>query len=416
MKLAALYNRTNIFITITLLVIGAVINFYAINYIARTQLDQNLTEELAEVAAYVSTNNKLPKQVDFDEDQTTFIKTNQKTHEPVFYNTTFENPANGEAEPGRAVEGFVQLNGSNYKVIITISRESTEYHLRFAGMITLCLLFVLLLTVALANKYFLNGLWLPFYGLLHQIKHFNITEEQNFTLTNKRVDEFVELGNAIDNMSKRIHTDYQALKHFTDNASHEMLTPLAVILSKLDIVIQHPDLPPEAFDQIQDIYTATNKLSRLNQTLLLLAKIENNVIDDNDTVDIAELLIEKIKQFHELTMSKNIEIAENITTKNIQVSKYLIDILLNNLMSNAIRHNTDGGKIIIVLDDTKMVFANTGLPIPLNDSDIFERFKKGSESEGTGLGLTLVKNISKFYGWRLDYQYLDELHRFRITF
>jgi signal transduction histidine kinase len=415
MKLAAHYNRTNIFITVILLIVGAIINFFAINYIARQQLDQNLAEELAEVEAYVSTNNKLPKQLDFDEDQTVFIKTGHKNMEAVFFNTTFTNLKEKETEPGRAVEGIIHLNGVNYEVIITVSRESTEYHLRFVSLMTLGLLFILLLTMFIANKYFLKGLWRPFYGLLHQIKGFDITKEQNFKLTNECVDEFVELSTAIDSMSKRVQTDYRALKHFTDNASHEMLTPLAVIMSKLDIVIQH-QIPPKIFEHLQEIYTATNKLSRLNQTLLLLAKIENNVIDDSEAVEIGELLTAKIKQFQELIVGKNVQISENIYFKNIRASRYLIDILLNNLMSNAIWHNMDGGQIIVTLEENKLVFQNTGSQVRLKNSDIFERFKKGNKSEGTGLGLTLVKNICKFYDWEITYDYLDGLHTFQIVF
>jgi signal transduction histidine kinase len=416
MKLAAHYNRTNIVITVTLFIIGAVIYFFAINYIARKQLDRDLSEEVEEVVDYVSTNHKLPKQVDFDEDQTVFIKTVQKDIQPRFFDTIYVNPKEKENEPGRAVETIIQVNGSYYGVIITVSRESTEYLLQFIGIITLGLMVGLLLILFLANRYFLNGLWKPFYDLLHQIKGFNISEEKNFQLANKRVDEFVELSTAVNSMSARVRSDYQNLKHFTDNASHEMLTPLAVITSKLDTLIQHERLPPEIYEQIEDIYAATGKLSRLNQTLLLLTKIENKLIDDNEPIEMGTLIAEKVKQFQELISAKHINLAESLYEKNIIVSKYLIDILLNNLMSNAIRHNIDYGEMLIAMDQGRLVFQNTGLPIPLNEENIFERFKKGNKSEGTGLGLTLVKNICNLYDWEISYGYKDGWHIFQITF
>jgi len=416
MKLAVLYNRTNIIITVTLLIIGAVIYFFAINYIARSQLDNDLSEEVGEVVDYVSTNHKLPKQVDFDEDQTVFFKTDRKDIQPRFFDTIYVNPKEKENEPGRAIESIIRVNNSYYRVIITVSRESTEYLLQFVGIITLGLMASLLLILFLANRYFLNGLWKPFYALLHQIKGFNISEENNFKLTNERVDEFVELSTAIDSMSARVRNDYQHLKHLTDDASHEMLTPLAVITSKLDTLIQHERLPSEISEQIEDIYAATSKLSRLNQTLLLLTKIENNQVVGNESIDLNALLSDKIKQFHELILAKHITVTEKVGAKKIFGSKYLMDILLNNLISNAIWHNKDYGKLMVMLDDEEMVFQNTGILVALNQETIFERFKKGSKSEGTGLGLTLVENICKFYGWKISYDFKDELHSFKVVF
>ncbi len=416
MKLAAHYNRTNVLITLTLLIIGAVIYFFAINYIARKQLDNDLSEEVGEVVDYISANHKLPKQVDFDEDQTIFIKTDKKNIEPRFFDTVYVNSKEKENEPGRAVETIIRLNKSYYRVIITISRESTEYLLQFVGIITLGLMISLLLILFLANRYFLNGLWKPFHTLLNQIKGFNISEENNFNLTSNRVDEFAELSVAVDSMSKRVHNDYQNLKDLTDNASHEMLTPLAVITSKLDILIQHEQLPPGISEQIEDIYAATRKLSRMNQTLLLLTKIENNLIVGNEPVDLHILLTDKIKQFQELILAKHIVITENLSTKEVFVSKYLLDILLNNLLSNAIWHNNANGELIITLNEKQMLFQNTGSAVSLNKNNIFERFKKGSKSEGTGLGLALVENICKFYGWEVKYDFKDKLHSFRIAF
>jgi len=416
MKLAAHYNRTNILITVTLLIIGAAIYFFAINYIARKQLDRDLSEEIEEVEDYVNTNNKLPKQVDFDEDQTVFTKTDQKNLETRFFDTTYINPKEKKAEPGRAIESIIRLNGSDYKVIISVSRESTEYLLQFVGVITLSLMAGLLLILFLANRYFLNGLWKPFYDLLQQIKLFNISEEKNFKLSGGQVSEFIELSAAVESMSARVRNDYRNLKDLTDNASHEMLTPLAVITSKLDILIQNETLPLEIYEQIEDIYAATGKLSRLNQTLLLLTKIENNMINGSETIDLSVLLADKIKQFNELILAKRISVNERLSAKDVFASKYLIDILLNNLISNAIWHNKDDGELVIILNERELIFQNTGTPVALNKDTIFERFKKDSKSEGTGLGLTLVENICKFYAWEINYDFKDELHSFKINF
>jgi len=195
-----------------------------------------------------------------------------------------------------------------------------------------------------------------------------------------------------------------------------MLTPIAVITSKLDTLIQDERLKAEQFTQITDIYAATNKLSRLNQSLLLLVKIDNDLIHDTATFNLKDIILEKIHQFQELNQNKQIEIIELLGDKEITASKYLIEILINNLFNNAIKHNTTRGKIYIELTPNELVFKNTGESGPLKSGEIFERFKKGKNSDGTGLGLTIAKNICSQYNFNLTYSYESLLHTFKIVF
>jgi signal transduction histidine kinase len=416
MKLSAHYNKASIIITIVVLLAGAVIYFFAINYITRNQLDRDLKEEISEVIDYINLNGKLPQQVEFDEDQTVFLKTNQENLPLRFFDTVYKNVKEKKTEDGRAISGLVSLNGQHYIVTITVSSEDTKYLVQIIAIITLLLVVGLLLILFITNKYILNGLWKPFYETLGELKTFNISDNKGFPLKPNKVDEFTELNMAVHSMSSRVKNDYQHLKHFTENASHEMMTPLAVITSKLDTLIQDESLKPEQYEQITDIYSATSKLSRMNQSLLLLIKIENNLIEDAELLSLDILIIQKIRQFQELILTKNIEVIENLENKKILVSKYLIDILLNNLFSNAIRHNISNGKLIVKLTDTRLIFQNSGYNIPLNTEMLFERFHKEQKSDGIGLGLTIVKNICSLYNWEIDYSFKNSLHTFQIVF
>jgi len=190
---------------------------------------------------------------------------------------------------------------------------------------------------------------------------------------------------------------------------------LAVITAKLDTLIQDETLKPEQFE-INDIYASASKLSRLNQTLLLLIKIENNMVDDAELLSLDGLLSQKMRQFNELILAKDIHVSEHLGEKNIEASKYLIDILLNNLFSNAIRHNINQGQLIITLTENKLIFQNTGAEKPLNEERLFERFQKGQNSEGTGLGLTIIKNICNLYKWDITYSFENSFHTFQIKF
>ncbi|MFI5140619.1 MAG: sensor histidine kinase, partial [Sphingobacteriales bacterium] len=399
MKLWAHYNKASTIITISVLFAGALIYFFAINYIAQQQLNRDLTEEFEEVQDYVKLNGQLPKQVDFDEDQTTFIKTGQTSLKTRYFDAPYVDPKEKRTEAGRAITGLILLKGQHYITTITISREGTEYLIQIIGAITLALMVGLLIILFITNRYILNGLWRPFYDTLNALKTFNISDSNPFHLKSDKVDEFNELNKVVETMSLRVKNDYVNLKHFTENASHEMLTPLAVITAKLDTLIQDETLKPEQFEQINDIYSAAGKLSRLNQSLLLLVKIENNLVDDAEELSLDELINQKTRQFSELAQSKDILVSARLEEKQIKASRYLIDILLNNLFSNAIRHNTQNGRLVITLTADKLVFQNAGAEKPLDAGTLFERFQKGQKSEGTGLGLTIVKNICNLYQW-----------------
>lgn len=295
MKLSAHYNKASIIITISVLFIGAIIYFFTINYIAKNQLDLNLIEEIDGIKNYIKVNNKLPQQVDFDEDLVTFVKTDKQQLKQHFFDTVYNNPKEKKKEAGRAISCMVLDNGNNYLTTLIVSREDTEYLVQIIGLITLALSVGLLLTLFITNRYILNGLWKPFYKTLAELKSFNISDDKTLSLKGTKVDEFNELNDTVQSMSLKAKNDFQTLKEFTENASHEMQTPLAVITSKLDTLIQDETLKAEQYEQINDIYASTNKLARLNQSLLLLVKIENNLIDDIDTFSLNTLVEDKIK-------------------------------------------------------------------------------------------------------------------------
>lgn len=416
MKLSSHYNQASIFISVSVLLISAVIYYAAINQIAKKQLDDNLTEEIAEIVSYITLNHRLPKQVDFDEDQTTFVKTNQTEFTTRYSDTSYINPKDKGREQGRAIAALVSLKGDRYIATIIVSRESTEYLIQVISIITLILTTLLLSIVVITNKYVLNGLWRPFYYILSHVQQFNVADSVRIETIKSNVDEFQELSEAVSTMSLRVSSDYQGLKAFTENASHEMMTPIAVITSKLDTLIQDERLASDQLFQITDIYSATNRLSRLNQSLLLLVKIDNDLIQDVEQLNLKPLLQEKIQQFQELIQNKNVELEHTLFDKNIIASKYLIDILINNLFSNAIRHNKIPGDIKITLTDKKLVFQNSGNPVPLQQELIFKRFYKGKSSDGIGLGLAVIKNICSKYNYGVGYQFFDNMHSFIIDF
>jgi|SRR6185503_8421897 len=416
MRLSAHYNKASIVISVSVLLISGIVYYLIINHIARQQLDADLSEEVAEVIDYVNQNHHLPRQVDFDEDITTFVKTNVSSFATRFFDTPYNSPREKKAEAGRAVSALIKVNGQPYLVTIVESRENTEYLIQIISAITLALTAVLLCIMVVTNRFVLNGLWKPFYHILQQVKRFNVADTAKIDTVASSVDEFKDLSDAVAKMSSRVTTEYQGLKTFTENASHEMMTPLAVITSKLDMLIQDEKLSPDQFAQITDIYSAAGRLSRLNQSLLLLVKIDNNLLNDTEKLNLKTIILDKAQQFNEMVHNKNITLDYQLVDLEISASKYLVDVLINNLFSNAIRHNKNDGRIEIRLTGNVMCFQNTGDSAPLDQNAIFERFYKGRLSDGTGLGLAIMKNICTLYNFDISYRFNQGMHCFLVKF
>ncbi|HLY68435.1 MAG TPA: HAMP domain-containing sensor histidine kinase, partial [Puia sp.] len=208
--------------------------------------------------------------------------------------------------------------------------------------------------------------------------------------------------------------DYETLKNFADNASHEMQTPLAILNSKLDLLIQEPNLNESQTKQLQSIYDAMGRLSKLNQSLLLLTKIENNQFTKVNPLQLDRLIKEKLLQLEDLILAKRLQLQTDLKETIVEIDNYLADILLNNLMGNAIRHNYENGHISISLIQGKMIISNTGSAFHFNEKNIFERFSKAENSEGIGLGLAIVKQICDNYRFVIDYSYEKGVHTFEI--
>lgn len=416
MKLASHYTKASVLISLSVLIISALVYYITINQIARQQLDGDLSEEVAEFLDYVNQNQQLPKPVHFDEDQTTVVKTGLQQFDTRFFDTPFYSKREKKSVAGRSVSFLAKVRNQNFIITISESRENTEYLVQIISIITLILAAVLLTVLVITNKYVLKGLWKPFYGVLKQVQGFNAADPDKITVTSSNVDEFKQLSDAVAKMSARVTDDYQGLKSFTENASHEIMTPLSVITSKLDILIQDETLRPDQYAQITDLYAAANRLSRLNQSLLLLVKIDNDLLHDTEQLNIKDIIIEKFRQFQEMIQNKNIDSDFVMDDVKIIASRYLIDVLINNLFSNAIRHNKEFGHIKIRLTNEKLTFQNPGHAPALDEQRIFDRFYKGKSSEGTGLGLAIIKTICTRYGYEISYRYVNDLHCFSIRF
>jgi signal transduction histidine kinase len=416
MKLLDRYNRVTLITTVIVMVITGLIYYKTISWILTDKIDKDLVVEENEVFDFVKLNNHLPQVFKSDDQQISFYPAPDNSIIRQFINTDYFNTKANKFESGRGLISSVTVNGKYYKVLVVESKVETEDLIRIIFFITIGVILLLLGVLLIINRLLLNRLWQPFYTIMRELKLFNVTNTNELQKVDSHIDEFEELNAAVINMASRVKHDYKNLKTFTENASHELLTPIAVINSKLDSLIQTENFNDRQSKLLNDLYTAVNRLNRLNQSLLLLVKIENRIEHSEELINLQDLLKEMIVQFDEIFQDKEITLTSTLQNKEIHASRYLMDILLNNLVSNAIRHNYVGGKIDIVLTEESLIISNTGNVEALHDDEIFKRFHKSSGSEGTGLGLTISRQICENFDFSLNYQFNAPFHTFTVSF
>jgi signal transduction histidine kinase len=171
---------------------------------------------------------------------------------------------------------------------------------------------------------------------------------------------------------------------------------------------------------LNTIYTAANRLSKLNHDLAFLTKIDNNQFQELTTVNLREFISKKLEQFEDLIALKNIVVNKNfIANPTLQINDTLIYVLVTNLLNNAIKHNFEGGVINVKIKENEIAIENTGEPLPKgeNAKDLFLRFRKASQSKDpSGLGLALVKKICEIYGFQPIYSVNRGMHKITIIF
>ena len=321
-----------------------------------------------------------------------------------------------EGEEFRQLNVVKNIEDKTYRIIIRESAVESDDLLEAIAVLILVSLSLLLIMLYLINRIISTSVWSTFYTNLEKLKHFSLTNLKPFTPEESDVLEFKELNNVIKTLTDKVIEDYEILKQFSEDASHELQTPLAVIRSKIESLLDGNQLNELQTEKIQAIYNSVNKLSRINKGLLLIAKIGNRQFNRLELLNISELVKEKVSYFTELAEIKSLKFnIKLISNWNLNSNKYLFDLLLNNLLYNAISHSHPKGDITILLEDKKMTISNSGEKPIENQDRMFERFSKGENSGSVGLGLAISKQICLAINLHLNYRFENGYHLFSVT-
>lgn len=279
---------------------------------------------------------------------------------------------------------------------------------------------VLSLAMVLVTGLLSRRLWRPFEQTSQTMERFRIDAPAHEPLPETDVQEFAQLNAALNRLMDSSVAQYRLQKEFTENASHELQTPVAVLQSRLDMLLQSPDLTERQAEMVQDMYGVTGRMARLNRDLLLLAKMENRQFDKGEQADIATVVRDLLPDWQTLAGDLTLRGAGTEQPIPVSADRTLVETLLNNLVINAIRHNRAGGEIGITLRPTGLVVTNTSDLHALDANKIFERFYQpatdslSAGSKGNGLGLAIAKAVCDYHGWTIGYAYTDSRYRFAV--
>ncbi len=414
-----LLNKTSIYYLVFALPVFVVCSGLLYYFISKQIID-GLDESLSKKKTVIEHKLKSGISPDFlKDDEITFKLLGENTGDFNYHisDTLLYDSMEAEMIPFRTYRTIVNDGNNNYELSINKSYIETDDLIASILYPVIFLFIALLAGFFLINWFISRKLWLPFYKTLKQLDHYKIDETQ-IEFDSSAIKEFSELNLVLTSMTEKIHNDFICQKQFIENASHEIQTPLAVIKNKIELLIQSKTISEADMQIIQSVYNASNKLSSLNKALLLLSKIENNQFKEVEEIRFNQLIEQILDRFTDIISLKNIHLSKRLDGKIIhKMNPVLADILISNLIQNAIRHNITNGTITIQLLEKSIIISNTGSTSVGNTTELFERFKKSETStESIGLGLAIVKEICDNYTIEINYTCINTIHTVQLNF
>ncbi|MEJ7645721.1 MAG: HAMP domain-containing sensor histidine kinase [Chryseolinea sp.] len=419
MKLISITTRYYIIMFLIVLACWSVAFYFIMKYEVYQNTDEVLFNRATNISKHLKKNpsdiNNSPLS-DYQIKELTQSKY-QMYPGQIYTDTLVYEPTDDEYDEYRKLQATFNLNGRYARITVVKPRmESTE--IINTILFTLIPLLVLMVIILVTSARLLNKkLWLPFYKVIDFLSAYRVDNVAQLPFQKSTVDEFLQLEDSINTLISRNREVFQQQKQFIENASHETQTPLAVIQSQMEILLQLPNLSEQQSEIIQSALKETDRLNRLNRTLLFISKIENQQFLEKSPVSPYELTNRLFNYFDEKRVKFNISVelrgdAESILNTN----KMMLEVMIGNLLKNAFAHNVINGSIVIDINKDSFRIENTGKPLA-EPNRIFERFYyKTERTDNYGLGLSIVKKIVDINQWRITYNWLDQKHIFTIHF
>ena len=409
MKLTTKTSLSFISLSTIFFLIGSVFMYFAVRVI----LAEDLSSRLYQMQGNFIDNLNSKNDINSASNQHVFINESFVINTTQFSDTVLIE--NDKYVLYRKICFYHNLQNKIYKVEILQSQAQTDLLIWRIVILNVALAMVFFLIIFFLNQISVKRGLKVFYSTVSKLENFNISKPELMYFENAEIDELKKLTEVLKKMSIKISSDFNEQKEYTENVSHEIQTPLAIISSKADELLQSENLKKEEMEQLEIIMNTTTRLAKINQALILLTKIDNRFYTDISVISIDKIIHEKLDFFSDLILEKKIILKTNIcNTLDFKMNRYLADTLFLNIIKNAIMHNNINGSINILLEGNILQIINTG-PKLSNKENIFKRFVRSSNKDSLGIGLSIVKRVCNFYFIDINYSF-DTVHRFNLNF
>lgn len=304
-----------------------------------------------------------------------------------------------------------------YNVSILKNQSQSDSLIKKIVIMNVGFAMLFFLIMFFVNRHSIKSALSVFYSTIRKLEDFELSKLQTLTLETAEVQEIKKLNEVFEKMATQIYNDFEAQKEYTENVSHELQTPLAIISSKADELMQADNLSKEQMEQLELLLETTNRLSKINQALIFLTKIDNRFYTQGSSFSLNDLIKEKLQIFETAIQDKNLKLElDLLDITQIYMNPYLAETLIINLIKNAIIHNSNGGLLRIHLSNNIFSISNSGSPLSFPEKDIFKRFTRSENSKkNLGIGLSIVQRICELYTFKIAYTY-SSVHKFKIIF
>ena len=257
----------------------------------------------------------------------------------------------------------------------------------------------------------------PFKALLKWLDDFVPGQPREPLPSDSGITEYRRLSDMIGKAAARLDNRFLEQKRFIGNASHELQTPLASCINRIEMILDSEVLTEEQGRELAKVLHSLNHLVRLNKTLLMLTRIENGQFPEETDVDFSVLADNSASMLEDIYGSRHMTVRKEIERPFVfRMNEHLAGVLVSNLFKNAFVHSPSSSEITVEMDSSGFSVSNPG-QTPLDAERIFTRFYQGpSKVEGsTGLGLAMVDSVCRNCGLSVEYSFADGRHKFTIS-
>jgi signal transduction histidine kinase len=306
----------------------------------------------------------------------------------------------------RVLNYSFMVDGQKYLLEIGKSLTSIFYAKRNITKVILAFLVFIIIITLLTDLQYNRFLLRPLDKITNKLKGISNPSLFDKTPVRTNTSDFYSLDHALRELMEHIDELFRKEKEITVNISHELLTPVSVLRSKLENLLLSKDIDPDISVKIEESLKTLHRLQSLVNSLLLIARIESHQYLREETIEVNEVLREILNEISPIAEDKGVILKEEYFQdwQFKEANRSLIFSMLYNVVNNAVKYTSTGGEVIVksIFRHGKFVvtICDTGRGMTQNQmSTLFSRFKSKINTSGnsTGIGLAITKSIADFH-------------------